>query len=115
LKAKNEEIRGIINPGTLKKQELPENQDNKKIIIGRAIHEVSLNGLEFLLDERGKEMVFPSMQAARAFLKGEGIPEKDLDSYVYQDITDERPKKSGVKRNTSTKKQNTSRDDDFGR
>jgi hypothetical protein len=115
FESKNEEIRGIINRDILKKQGLPENRDTKKIIIGRAVHGVSLNGLEYLLDERGKEKIFSSTKAAKDFLKGEGVPEKDLDSYVYQDITDERPEKSGQKRNTNTKRQNTSRDDDFGR
>lgn len=51
----------------------------KKIIIGRAIEGVSINGLEYLLDDDGYEMEFDSIEDAINFLRLNG----------FDDFTDE--------------------------
>ena len=46
-----------------------------KIIIGRPIEGISINGLEYLLDEDGYEMEFDSIEDAMNFLRLNGFDE----------------------------------------
>ena len=45
----------------------------EKYIIGRAINGITINGREFVLDENNEVMKFDSEDAARAFLRDNGI------------------------------------------
>ena len=63
-----------------------------KVIIGRAAGGVSINGLEYLLDEKGQEMTFDSERAAREYLREHGIPESEIEGMAF--IRVERPEKS---------------------
>jgi hypothetical protein len=45
--------------------------------IGRAINGVTINGLEYLLDEDGDIMLFPSKTACVSFLVEHNIPHED--------------------------------------
>ena len=47
---------------------------DKKIIIGRPINGIALNGNEYLLDEKGEIAQFDSEDAARKFLFDKGMP-----------------------------------------
>lgn len=62
-----------------------------KVIIGRAIEGISINGLEFLLDEDGYEMEFDSIDDAIFFLRLNGFGEfTDEDMYNNFSFVDER-------------------------
>lgn len=63
-----------------------------KIIIGRAVGGVSINGLEYLLDEKGQEMTFDSERAAREYLREHGIPESEIKEMSFIQV--ERPRKT---------------------
>ena len=54
-----------------------------KIIIGRAAGRVSINGMEYLLDEDGQEMIFDSERAAREYLREHGIPESEIEEMSF--------------------------------
>ena len=60
------------------------------IKIGRAIEGVSLNGIEWLLDEENDIMTFSSRENAKEFLKENGFDsftEEELeDSFFYEEI-----------------------------
>jgi len=52
-----------------------------KIKVGRPIEGISLNGLEYLLEEEGgNEMLFDTPEAAKEFLITQGISEEDFDN-----------------------------------
>jgi hypothetical protein len=51
--------------------------------IGRPINGISLNGLEYVLDDKGYEMTFADAAAALEFLRGQGYTE---DMIEYEDI-----------------------------
>jgi hypothetical protein len=60
------------------------------IKIGRAIEGVSLNGIEWLLDEENDVMTFSDRENAKGFLKENGFDsftEEELeDSFFYEEI-----------------------------
>lgn len=58
-----------------------------KVCIGRAIEGISLNGLEYLLDSEGGEiMEFDSKESAKQFLIDAGEnPEAVEELYLYTD------------------------------
>jgi hypothetical protein len=58
----------------------------KKVIIGRAINGISINGLEYLLGENGKVKEFENKQEAVRFLKDNGIFDKDLGHFIYKKL-----------------------------
>ena len=54
------------------------------IIVGRHINGITINPLEYLLDENGATMNFISERTAKAFLKGKGLTDDDIDGLVFQ-------------------------------
>ena len=46
----------------------------KKIIVGRPINGISINGNEYLLDDNGDVMKFDTEAAARLYLHQKGMP-----------------------------------------
>ena len=58
-------------------------------VIGRPINGISLNGLEYLLDdENGKIMGFNSLIEAQTYLIKEGISIINLDYFVFEEAND---------------------------
>ena len=59
------------------------------IVIGRPIEGISLNGLEYLLDENGEYMLFDSKEDAKAFLNSsfeEPLTDDELeDNFMFLD------------------------------
>lgn len=55
------------------------------VIVGRYINGVGLNGLEYLLDPVGNEMVFESEEAARIYLIANGYSDEDIESLVFEE------------------------------
>ena len=53
------------------------------IIVGRAINGISLNGLEYILNDDGSVMQFESQDAAKEFLKGHGYRKNDLENLIF--------------------------------
>lgn len=56
------------------------------IVVGRYINGVSLNGLEYLLDAVGNEMVFESEETARVFLRENGYSDEDMEGLVFEEV-----------------------------
>jgi pyruvate kinase len=57
------------------------------VIVARHIEGITLNPLEYLLDEKGEEMKFKSVQEAKAFLLSAGFVEDDMEDFHF--INDE--------------------------
>ena len=60
------------------------------VAIGRPIEGVSLNGLEYAIDDFGNVQAFKSIDSAKEFLIGNGVEENDLDEFAFVSITVER-------------------------
>lgn len=56
------------------------------VVVGRPINGISLNGLEYLLDEDGKIEIFPSLEEAHQVLINGGVWEEDLDEFEYRKV-----------------------------
>lgn len=54
-----------------------------EIIVGRPINGISINGLEFLLDESADEIKFPTADHAKRWLKQEGFSEREIDTMTF--------------------------------
>jgi hypothetical protein len=53
------------------------------VAVGRPINGISINGLEWLLDDANKPMVFSDKNEAIAFLKAHGTDDTDIEDYVF--------------------------------
>ena len=53
------------------------------IMIGRPIEGISINGLEYALDDKGEPLLFENEKEARDFLLSHGMNEKDLEYFVF--------------------------------
>lgn len=53
-------------------------------VIGRPINGISINGLEYVLDENGDELIFESIEEAKCFLSGCGIDEEEIEAQGIQ-------------------------------
>lgn len=62
------------------------------IEIGKAINGISINGLEWLLDDEGQTMKFESINDSRDFLRDNGfdnLSDEELqNSFYFQDTED---------------------------
>lgn len=54
------------------------------IIIGRPINGISINGLEYVSDDDGKPMEFPSVEAAKAFLTEHGVTQEAIEEMRFR-------------------------------
>lgn len=57
------------------------------VIIGRPINGITINGLEYLLDENNHPMEFPTESEAKAFLNSHGFFGESLEGFFFE--TDE--------------------------
>jgi hypothetical protein len=48
-------------------------------VVGKSINGITLNQLEYLADDGGKEMTFPSKEAAVEFLKSHGVSNEEIE------------------------------------
>jgi len=53
------------------------------IAIGRPINGITINGLEYLLDDDGNEMCFDTKEDAMTFLRNADVPESAIESFEY--------------------------------
>jgi len=56
------------------------------IIVGRHINGITINPLEYLLDENGLVMEFINEDSATAFLKDKGFSDDDIYWFVFKSI-----------------------------
>lgn len=59
-----------------------------KVLIGRPVGGITLNGNEYVLDDNGNEMLFDGEEAAADFLKACGYTEKDMEEQgiVFEEV-----------------------------
>ena len=50
------------------------------VLIGRPINGIPINGLEYVCDDEGYEIVFQSIDAAHSFLIAHGITDEDIEN-----------------------------------
>jgi len=55
------------------------------VSIGRPIGGITLNGLEFVLDDKGDVMLFDDEDAAKEFLRSHGYKDNEIDDLVFQE------------------------------
>ena len=55
-------------------------------IIGRHINGITLNPLEYVLDDRGEVMEFNSENEAKSWLRGMGITDDEIYWLVFEEI-----------------------------
>ena len=66
------------------------------VIVGKHINGITINPLEYLLDDdSGEAMKFISKQAAKAFLKRKGFSNDELDTLVFEVLQDEKQHSPG--------------------
>jgi hypothetical protein len=57
------------------------------VIVGKHISDITLNSLEYLLDDDGKAMEFINEGAAKAFLKEKGLSDDDIYRLVFETVS----------------------------
>ena len=55
------------------------------VYVARHINDITLNPLEYLLDEKGNLLLFPSEENAKAHLRQHGVAETELDEFVFKE------------------------------
>lgn len=58
----------------------------KKIVVGRHIEGITLNPLEYLLDDEGDLMTFESEEEAKEYLKEKGFSDDDIYWMVFEEV-----------------------------
>lgn len=63
----------------------------KGVMIGRPINGISINGNEYVCDEKGRAIVFEDENDARAFLKENGYTDKNIEDcgIVFESVDEE--------------------------
>jgi len=56
------------------------------IIVGRHINGITINPLEYILDDDGNEMEFENEEAAKDFLKQQGLTDDEIYWLTFVDI-----------------------------
>lgn len=58
---------------------------SKSVIVGRPINGISINGLEYLMDDEGGYKIFDDMDSAKKFLIENGFDEEDMEELVFKE------------------------------
>lgn len=56
---------------------------SKAVIVGRPINGITINGLEYLMDDEGAFKIFDDMDAAKKFLTENGFDEAGMEDLVF--------------------------------
>lgn len=56
------------------------------VIVGRHINGITINPVEYILDDAGKEMQFANIEAAKTFLKEEGFTDGDIEWLLFEAV-----------------------------
>jgi hypothetical protein len=54
------------------------------VIVGRPINGISINLLEYLLDDNGEVRKFTNKESAKKFLRGNGFTSADINSFTFE-------------------------------
>jgi hypothetical protein len=57
------------------------------VIVGKHINDITINPLEYLLDDDGKVMKFINEDAAKAFLKEKGLSDDDIHWLAFKPVS----------------------------
>ena len=60
----------------------------KRVAVGRHINGITINPLEYLLDDEGDLMTFESEEKAKEFLTEKGFSEEDMYWMVFEEVDD---------------------------
>lgn len=63
----------------------------KRIAVGRHVNGITINPLEYLLDDEGDLMIFESEEKAKEFLAEKGFSEEDMYWMVFEEVDDGKP------------------------
>lgn len=55
------------------------------MLVGRHINGITLNDIEYLLDEHGKIMHFSNKSEAKAFLREKGCSDEEMYWFVFEE------------------------------
>ena len=58
----------------------------KRIAVGRHINGITINPLEYLLDDEGDLMTFESEEKAKEFLAEKGFSKEDMYWMVFEEV-----------------------------
>lgn len=59
-------------------------EKQQKVIVGRPINGIALNGNEWLLDDKDRAMVFDNKEKAKEFLTEQGYGSELEDNFVFE-------------------------------
>ena len=54
------------------------------VIIGRHINGITINPLEYLLDDNGDVMEFNSNESAKSFFREQGFMDDEIDWFIFE-------------------------------
>lgn len=60
----------------------------KRIAVGRHVNGITINPLEYLLDDEGDLMTFESEETAKEFLAEKGFSKDDMYWMVFEEVDD---------------------------
>jgi len=55
------------------------------VYVARHINGIALNPFEYLLDEKGNLLLFPSEEDAKAHLRQHGVAETEMDEFIFKE------------------------------
>lgn len=58
---------------------------SKAVIVGRPINGISINGLEYLMDDEGDYKIFDDIDTAKKFLMENGFDKEDMEELVFKE------------------------------
>ena len=58
---------------------------SQAVIVGRPITGISINGLEWLVDEDGFVEIFTSIDSAREYLKSKGVSDEEIEYLTFKE------------------------------
>lgn len=66
-----------------------ERQECMGVVVGRHINGITINPLEYLLDDMGELIVFRSEERAKEYFKGQGWTEEQIYWLVFEETESE--------------------------
>ena len=58
---------------------------SKAVIVGRPINGIHINGLEWLVDEKGYVLIFRSVENAKEFLRSKMVSDEEMEELTFLD------------------------------
>ena len=58
---------------------------SKSVIVGRPINGISINGLEWLVDEDGYVEIFVGIDQAKEYLRSKGVTDEEMEDLTFKE------------------------------